>query len=89
MENKVTYEKEETPYMNEERANYKINLELIISLVIVMGTIIGTTVPLYIHGSNQIAAIQQEMRDFHGRLERQDAEFKAGYLLLEEKISKK
>lgn len=25
----------------------------------------------------QINAIQQEMKDFHGRLERQDAEFKA------------
>ena len=25
----------------------------------------------------QIGAIQQEMKDFHGRLERQDAEFKA------------
>jgi len=46
----------------------KINLELIISLVIVMATIIGTTVPLYIHSSNQISAIQQEMKDFHGRL---------------------
>lgn len=27
--------------------------------------------------SVQIAAIQQEIKDFHGRLERQDAEFKA------------
>jgi hypothetical protein len=29
-----------------------------------------------------------ESKDFHGRLERQDAEFKAGLLLLEQKIKK-
>lgn len=46
----------------------RFNLELIISLVIVMATIIGTTVPLYIHSSNQITAISIEMKDFHARL---------------------
>jgi len=45
-----------------------MNLEPIISLVIVMVTILGSTIPLYIHSSNQIAAIQQEIKDFHGRL---------------------
>jgi hypothetical protein len=46
----------------------KLNLELIISLTIVMVTIIGSTIPLYLHTSSQIQAIQDEIRDFHGRL---------------------
>ena len=46
----------------------KINLELIISLVIVMVTILGSTIPLYIHTSSQIQAIHDEIKDFHGRL---------------------
>ena len=46
----------------------KFNLELIISLVIVMVTILGSTIPLHIHTSSQIQAIQDEIRDFHGRL---------------------
>lgn len=65
-----------------------INLESILSLLLVLGSILGTTIPLYINSSNQILAIreeikanhneiQSEMRDFHGRLERLDAEFKA------------
>jgi len=33
-------------------------------------------------------AINQEMKDFHGRLERQDAQFKQNFLLLEEKMRK-
>lgn len=48
--------------------NKKINLELIISLVIVMVTILGSTIPLYLHTSSQIQAIQDEIKDFHGRL---------------------
>lgn len=82
-----------------EKIRERFNLELIVSLVIVMVTVIGSTVPLYIHSSGQIAAIHQEMMDFHGRLERQDAEFKGrmekiesdyrnGLLLLEEKVRK-
>jgi len=57
----------------------EVNYEMIISLVIVMATIVGTTVPLYIHSSSQItalhqavtaqiSAIHQEMKDFHGRM---------------------
>lgn len=44
------------------------NLELIISLVIVMVTVLGSTIPMHIHTSSQIDAIHQEMKDFHGRL---------------------
>ena len=54
-------------------------MQTIISLIIVMVTIIGSTIPLYIHLSKtsqnqiqaiqiQIQAIQEEMKDFHGRL---------------------
>jgi hypothetical protein len=32
--------------------------------------------------NSQVGAIQQEMKDFHGRLERHDAEFKAHLLHL-------
>lgn len=51
-----------------ENQDKRINLELIISLVIVMVTILGSTIPLYIHTSSQIQAIHEEMKDFHGRL---------------------
>lgn len=51
-----------------EKTKNNLNLELIVSLVIIMATILGATIPLYIHGSNQITAIQNEMKDFHGRL---------------------
>lgn len=51
-----------------DKEKNRINLELIISLVIVMVTVIGSTVPLYLHTSSQIDAIHQEMKDFHGRL---------------------
>lgn len=51
--------------------NYKpqrINLELIVSLVIIMVTTLGSTIPLYLHMSTQLQAIHEEMKDFHGRL---------------------
>jgi preprotein translocase subunit SecY len=48
--------------------NRKMNTELIVSLVIVMVTILGSTIPLYLHTSSQLQAIQDEIRDFHGRL---------------------
>jgi len=52
---------------------------MIVSLVIIMVTTLGTTIPLYIHSesqsnerhketSAQLRAIQEEMKDFHGRL---------------------
>lgn len=57
----------------------KFNIENLVALVIIMVTIIGSTVPLYIHSSSQLEnfrqssqailqGIQDEMRDFHGRL---------------------
>lgn len=73
-----------------EKTKDRFNLELIISLTIVMVTVLGSTIPLYLHSESKSSAFQtvmyQEMKDFHGRLEKQDAEFKTGMLLIEEKI---
>lgn len=48
------------------------NWQLLVSIVLVVGTILGVVVPLHIHLSSQtnaqIRAIQEEMKDFHGRL---------------------
>lgn len=59
-----------------ENEKQRINVELIVSLIIIVVTVLGSTIPLHLHTSSQIDAIHQEMKDFHGRLERQDAEFK-------------
>lgn len=49
-----------------------IQWQPIIELVIVLVTIVGSTIPLYLHTDSKlhtaIDAINQEMRDFHGRL---------------------
>lgn len=75
--------------MEKKEPNFKIGeWRPIIELSLVLVTILGSTIPLYVHMDNrsheQITAIhqtlegiRQDMRDFHGRLERQDAEFKA------------
>ena len=48
------------------------NVELVVSLVIVMATILGATIPLYIYTSSQshsqIEAIREEIKDFHCKL---------------------
>lgn len=53
----------------------KIQWQPIIEMVIVLMTILGSTIPLYLHTDSKIEAfhetirgIQQEMKDFHGRL---------------------
>lgn len=46
----------------------KFNLELIISLILILGTILGVTVPLHMGLQEDIRAIHQEIKDFHGRL---------------------
>lgn len=50
----------------------RMNTEMIISLVVIMVTTLGSTIPLYLYTANQtssqIQAIQAEMKDFHGRL---------------------
>lgn len=68
--------------MSDTKSN--IQWQPIIELSIVLFTILGSTIPLYLHTDSKIDAIhhtvdaiRQDMRDFHGRLERQDAEFKS------------
>lgn len=46
----------------------RANWEMVISLVLIMLTTLGTTIPLYLQSTHQIEAIQAEIRDFHGRL---------------------
>jgi len=66
----------------------------ILTVVTLMGIVfanIGTSISLFIWATNRseenrketnaiLVSIQQEMKDFHGRLERADAEFKAHIL---------
>ncbi len=56
--------------MNENKNN--IQWQPIIEMIIVLMTILGSTIPLYLHTDSKmetcIEAIRQDMRDFHGRL---------------------
>jgi hypothetical protein len=65
-----------------------INWQPIIELAIAAAMVIGTVVPLYVHTDGKLhdalSSIQSDMKDFqdemkhiHGRLEKNDAEFKA------------
>jgi len=49
-----------------------IQWQPIVELIVVLMTILGSTIPLYMHTDNKlenaIEAIRQDMRDFHGRL---------------------
>lgn len=65
----------------------QIQWQPIIELSIVLFTILGSTIPLYLHTDGKmeifqarnyeiLEAITKDIRDFHGKLERQDAEFK-------------
>lgn len=62
-----------------EKTRERFNWELMVSVLLIVGSIVGTTVPLYIHSSNQMESMrqstesilregQQEMKDFHARL---------------------
>lgn len=65
-----------------------MNWDQILTVFAVIATNLGTVLALYINLDKKmdenrketnsiLEAIRQEMKDFHGRLERQDAEFKA------------
>ena len=51
--------------MNKEN---QIQWQPMVEMVIVLITILGSTIPLYLQNANQIQAIHQEIKDFHGRL---------------------
>lgn len=44
-----------------EKLKDRFNIEMIISLLIVMGTIVGSTVPLYLHSSHQVEILRESM----------------------------
>ena len=54
--------------MTTQRIEKMFNWEIVATLFILVLTILGATIPLHLHTSSQIDAIQQEMKDFHGRL---------------------
>lgn len=55
----------------------------VVTIFAVVATNLLTVITLYCQSDRKIEAILQEMKDFHGRLERQDAEFK-GRLALQD-----
>lgn len=86
--------------ISKNKKNYRyqskrFNVEQILSLIIIMGTVSGITIPFYIQSSNQISAIredvraiQTEMKDFHTKLAVQDLEFKMRLCAIEERNRK-
>lgn len=50
----------------------KVQWQPIVELVVVLLTILGSTIPLYLHTDSKLeyalSGIREEMRDFHGRL---------------------
>jgi len=50
----------------------KVQWQPIVELVVVLLTILGSTIPLYLHTDSKLehalTGIREEMRDFHGRL---------------------
>lgn len=72
---------------NHNKSVARSNSDLIVSLALIMLTTLGTTIPLYMNSSSQIAAmhketyeqvnaIREDIKDFHTRLALQDLEFK-------------
>jgi hypothetical protein len=66
-----------------------INWEFLIGMGVLMLTSLGVTIPLHLHISRQIDAIHEEMKRFHGKLERIDAEFKAHIMSHQDERKKK
>lgn len=60
-------------------SNQRVQWQPLVELIIVLMTILGSTIPLYLHTDNKLEAsmsklddtlqgIREDMRDFHGRL---------------------
>lgn len=63
-------------------------IQVIVMMFGILGTILGVVIPLHLNTLTTLKAIQDEMKDFHGRLERQDAEFRTRLLAIEERRMK-
>jgi hypothetical protein len=51
-----------------ENIQTKIQWQPLIEMIIVLVTILGSTIPLYLHTDSKIEAMMIEMKDFHGKL---------------------
>lgn len=63
-----------------------MDLTQILTVFLVIATNLGTVIALYIQTDTKLTAIQIEMKDFHGRLEKQDAEFKGRMALQDQEF---
>lgn len=54
--------------MRENMDKKQIHWEILAAMVLFIGTVLGIVIPLHMQTNSQIMAIQQEMKDFHGRL---------------------
>ncbi len=83
---------------NEERKE-RIQWQPMIEMLIVLVTILGSTIPLYMHMDSKldsysirsqetIDAIRQDMKEFHTQLVLQDQEFKMRMCAIEERNKK-
>jgi hypothetical protein len=43
-------------------------IQVIVMMIGILGTILGVVIPLHLHMLTTLKAIQDEMKDFHGRL---------------------
>lgn len=43
-------------------------IQVLVMMFVMLGTILGVVIPLHIQTLNTLKAIQDEMKDFHGRL---------------------
>lgn len=63
-------------------------IQLLALIGTMLGTVLGIVIPLHLHTLSHLRAIADEMKDFHGRMERQDAEFKSHMMYLHPDKSK-
>ena len=77
----------------------KVQWQPIVELIVVLMTILGSTIPLYLHTDSKIDAmrlemreltlgIREEMKEFHTKLATQDLEFKMRLCAIEERNKK-
>jgi len=75
-----------------EKNHPKVQWQPIVELIVVLLTILGSTIPLYMHTDNKLEnallGIRDEMKDFHTRLALQDQEFKMRLTVIEERTRK-
>lgn len=73
--------------MNSEKT--RVQWQPLVELIVVLLTILGSTIPLYLHTDNKLEAalqgIREDMRDFQTKLAFQDQEFKMRLCAIEER----